>query len=401
MSTSARHKGLHATFALLRGTALALAMFGPLDAANAQGSDTVLYSFQGGSDGIYPDGSLLRDSAGNLYGTTYQGGIQGANGYGTVFKLAPDGTETVLYAFEGVPNDGANPNAGLIKDSAGNLYSTTEAAGSGAGTVFELAPNGTETVLYFFCSQINCTDGAFPYAGLIEDSAGNFYSTTGEGGAYDSGTVFKLAPDGTETVLYSFKGESAGDGADPLAGVIEDKKGNLYGTTYEGGTMGYGTVFKLAPDGAETVLHSFTGGSDGAYPQAGLVMKSGNLYGTTYYGGGAGAGTVFEVAKDGTETVLHAFDGADGENPAAGLIEDSAGNFYGTTVAGGPTGGSTCYGTVFQLAPDGTETVLHCFTNGSDGAGPYGGLFRKGTHLYGTTQEGGTNNYGTVFEVKK
>jgi uncharacterized repeat protein (TIGR03803 family) len=194
-----RHEGSLGAFALLTGTALALAMFGPLDGADAKSNETVLYSFTGGSDGIYPDGGLLRDSAGNFYGTTYQGGIAGANGYGTVFKLAPDGTETVLHAFAGKPGDGANPYASLIEDSGGNLYSTTINDGEyTGGTVFEIAANGTETVLYSFraVGYPYCTDGVNPYAGLIEDSAGNFYGTTEGGGAYGDGTVFKLAPGG-------------------------------------------------------------------------------------------------------------------------------------------------------------------------------------------------------------
>jgi uncharacterized repeat protein (TIGR03803 family) len=381
------------------GCGLALAMSGALDGAAAKSNETVLYSFKGGSDGIYPSGSLLRDSAGNFYGTTYQGGIVNANGYGTVFKLAPDGTETVLYAFAGVPNDGANPNAGLIEDKQGNLYGTAEAAGSGAGIVFKVAPNGAETVLYFFCSQTNCTDGAFPEAGLIVDSAGNFYSTTQQGGANGRGTVFKLAPDGTETVLYSFCAQTnCPDGSAPEGGLVVDKKGNLYGTTYEGGASDYGTVFKLAPDGTETVLHSFaSGSSDGAYPVAGLILKGGKLYGTTYYGGTNGSGTVFEVTTGGTETVLHIFTGSDGTDPEGGLIEDSTGNFYGTTRAGGANGG----GTAFELAPGGTVTELYSFTGGSDGGDPVAGLIMKGAHLYGTTSGGGASNYGTVFEVKK
>jgi uncharacterized repeat protein (TIGR03803 family) len=348
------HSAIRYKNALLTGTALALAMFGPINGADAKSSDSVLYSFQGGSDGIYPQGALFRDSAGNVYGTTYQGGIPGANGYGTVFKLAPDGTETVLHAFAGKPGDGANPNAGFIADKQGNLYSTTINDGANTGgAVFEIAADGTETLLYSFCAQENCADGRTPYGG-----------------------------------------------------VIADKKGNLYGTTYEGGTNDYGTVFKLAPDGTETVLHAFTGGSDGSYPDAGLIMKDGNLYGTTYDGGGgSSSGTVFEVAADGTETVLHSFDGADGGNPADGLIEDSVGDFYGTTVAGGAKG----FGIVFKLAPDGTETVLHAFKDGSDGAVPYGGLIVKGGHLYGTTSEGGgggsncanSAGCGTVFEVKE
>ncbi len=391
------------------GFGLALAVFGPLGGADAA-SEKVLYSFTAGSDGIYPQGRLLRDSAGNLYGTTYQGGQTGGVGQGTAFKLAPDGTETVLLDFSSNTGVGANPNAGFIKDAQGNLYSTAIAdGGNNGGSVFEITANGTYSALYSFCAQQNCTDGVNPYAGLIEDSAGNFYGTTAGGGANGVGTVFKLAPGGVESVLYSFKG-GPGDGADPRGGVVKDSKGNLYGTTYEGGANSKGTVFKLAPDGKEKLLYSFcaqTNCTDGAYPVAGLLLKGGNLYGTTYYGGagGNGYGAVFEVTTKGIETVLHSFDGAHGQNPEGGLIVDSAGNFYGTTFAGG----TSAIGTVFQLAPGGTLMVLHSFSGGSDGAFPAAGVILRGEHLYGTTTEGGTSGSncenssgcGTVFEVTK
>jgi uncharacterized repeat protein (TIGR03803 family) len=236
------------------------------------------------------------------------------------------------------------------------------------------AAKGKEKVLYSFCSQTHCFDGQAPRAGLITDKKGNFYGTTYYGGSYNYGAIFKLAPKGTETALYSF--EDGSDGYFPVAGLIMDSAGNLYGTTEDGGTgcvttNGCGTVFKLAPNGTETVLYAFTNGSDGGYPEAGLIMdKEGNLYGTTDDGGANAYGTVFKVAPDGTETVLHSFTGSDGANPVAGLIMDKKGNFYGTTAVGGTYG----YGTVFKLAPNGTETVLYAFTNGSDGGYPENGV---------------------------
>ncbi len=247
----------------------------------------------------------------------------------------------------------------------------------------------TESVLHSFTG--GSSDGAFPFAGLIADSAGNLYGTTQGGGASNNGVVFKLAPGGTETVLHSFTGGS--DGSNPLfAGLIADGAGNLYGTTeFGGGTgcggPGCGVVFKLTPTGSSyTVLHSFAGGSgDGANPYAGLIIDSaGNLYGTTEFGGGPGCGVVFKLAPGGTETVLHTFTGSpnDGAFPTAGLFADSGGNLYGTTAGGGappppnapPCGGSGC-GTVFKLAPGGAETVLYTFCrlfNCNDGAGPSG-----------------------------
>jgi uncharacterized repeat protein (TIGR03803 family) len=310
------------------------------------GTETVLYTFTGHSDGGRPFAGLLSDKAGNLYGTTSRGG---ASNEGVVFKLAPEGTETVLYAFKG-GSDGRWPEAGLIADKAGNLYGTTPQGGaSGAGVVFKLAPDGTETVLYAFKGD---SDGDGPTARLIADGAGNLYGMTLEGGASGAGVVFKLAPDGTETVLYAFKGGS--DGRFPRGGLIADKAGNLYGTTLEGGASGAGVVFKLAPDGTETVLYAFTDHSDGGGPFAGLIADgAGNLYGTTRlggaYNGASGAGVVFKLAPDGTETVLYTFTGeSDGGRPFAGLLSDKAGNLYGTAY-----GGASDRGVVFKLAGTG------------------------------------------------
>jgi uncharacterized repeat protein (TIGR03803 family) len=235
------------------------------------------------------------DEKGKIYGTTASGG---ANNDGTVFKIARDGTEKVLHSFNGT--DGSYPLAGLIMDKKGDLYGTTDDGGAeGLGTVFELSAHGSETVLYSFCPDFpDCRDGVFPSAGLIMDKSGNLYGTAEADGAHGNGTVFRLAPDGTEKVLWSFTGA---DGSEPEAGLIMDKKGKLYGATLFGGANGYGTAFEVAPDGTETVLHSFdsaVNGSDGFEPYAGLVEdKSGNLYGTTYGGGADGAGTVFKIAK--------------------------------------------------------------------------------------------------------
>ncbi|MEJ0047630.1 MAG: choice-of-anchor tandem repeat GloVer-containing protein [Rhodospirillales bacterium] len=229
------------------------------------------------------------------------------------------------YKFGG-GNDGAGPGA-LAADPQGNLYGTTAAGGAnGQGTIFRIAPDGSETVLYSFSSPNN-TPNPGP---VILDNAGNLYGATVAGGGSGRGTVYKLAPDGTETLLYSFSGGS--DGGNPLGGLIVDKAGTLYGATAAGGTDGWGTVFTLTPDGTETVLYSFTGSNDGAYPFGSLIRdKAGNFYGTAGQGGINGYGTAFKLARHGTLTVLHAFGAylSDGQTPRAGLIADQYGNFYG------------------------------------------------------------------------
>ena len=368
-----------------------------------------LHSFTGDGDGAYPYAGLIMDSSGNLYGTTENGG----SGYGTVFELAYSGgsySEKILYTFTGTGGDGANPWAGLIMDSSGNLYGTTPSGGSGYGTVFELAYSRgsySEEILYSFTDSGG--DGANPYAGLIMDSTGNLYGTTALGGAYGVGTVFQLAYSAgsyNEKVLHSF---TKYDGLQPYAGVIMDSSGNLYGTVYAS-IGGYGTVFELAYSAgsySEKILYTFTGtADDGANPSAGLIMdSSGNLYGTTY-NGGSGYGTVFELAFSGgsySEKILYSFTGTggDGANPWAGLITDSSGNLYGTT----PSGGSG-YGTVFELAYSGgsySERVLHGFTDSlGDGASPYAGLITDSSgNIFGATTHGGGTNDGTVFELTR
>jgi uncharacterized repeat protein (TIGR03803 family) len=352
------------------------------------GTPAVLHSFAGGaSDGGDPESGLIADSSGNLYGTTRTGGGSGCftgQGCGTVFRLSPDGTSyTVLHSFVGGASDGAVPVAGLILDSSGNLYGTTAAGGGsgcggfGCGVVFKLSPSGTVTLLHSFTGS----DGTMPRAGLITDSNGNLYGTTQNGGDLSCGpifgqpgcgVVFKLSPSGTTytfSLLHTFEA-GASDGAIPLAGLIADSSGNLYSTTDAGGGSGCGGtgcggVFKLSPSGSSytfSLLYSFAGPpSDGWEPFAGLILDgSGNLYGTTQLGGGAGCGApgcgvVFKVSPSGTETVLYAFAGGagDGAEPVAGLIADSSGNLYGMTEAGGGSGA----GVVFELAGTGFVTT--------------------------------------------
>ncbi len=395
--------------------------------------EKVLYSFcsqTNCTDGNGPSGGLISDAAGDLYGTTSSGG---SYNYGTVFELTPAGgggwTEKVLYSFNN-RDGGGYPAAGLIFDAAGNLYGTTAGGGTyGYGTVFEFtrslnAVGGgwTEKVLYSFNN--NGTDASNPDTSLIIDAAGNLYGTTYFGGTYDQGTVFELTPIAggrwTEKVLHSFN-DNGTDGYEPQAGLILDAAGNLYGTTTVGGPYGGGTVFELtrsinAVGGGwtEKVLHSFNpySGTDGSYPLALIFDAAGDLYGTTYNGGTYNVGNVFELTStEGgwTEQVLFSFDFGDGGAPEAGLIFDTAGNLYGTTAVGGDIGGCSLLGcgTAFELTPEAgggwTEQVLHSFdNNGTDGYVPKPGLTLDAAgNLYGTTAYGGTYDAGTVFEITR
>jgi uncharacterized repeat protein (TIGR03803 family) len=378
------------------------------DVAAKDHAYTILYSFNALPDAQVPDVRLIQDSLGNFYGATLFGGSGSCGGgCGAVFKLAPDGTESVLHSFQ-AGSDGWSSYGSLIQDSQGNLYGVTlngggkskDCGGRGCGIVFKIAPNGDETILHTFTG--GSTDGALPSGGLTFGKNGVLVGTTTEGGGtgchgVGCGTIFTIAPDGTETILYSFSGT---DGANPYSQLVKFH-GNFYGTTGLGGANDEGAVFEVTPEGSETTLYSFKGGSDGAQPYGDLLSDGqGNLVGTTFFGGSTGNGTVFKLASDGTETLLYSFQGgSDGESPHAGLIKDRRGNFYGTTSGGGVNG----LGTVFKLAPDGTESVLHSFssTNG-DGYVPQAAL-TKGMdgHLYGVTNFGGTADHGTVFTIAK
>jgi uncharacterized repeat protein (TIGR03803 family) len=313
------------------------------------GKETVLYSFHRAG----PASPVVRDAAGNLYGFTQFGGVYAA---GAVFKLNKTGKETLLYSFTGGA-DGSSPHGDLARDKAGNLYGSTVygggtgCGGSGCGTVFELDPSGKEKVLYSFTGT---SDGGVVWSGVTRDNAGNLYGTTYQGGSSGgNGTVFKVSKAGKESVLHRFAGGA--DGAAPAGPVVRDSAGSLYGATTSGGSSGLGTVFKVDKTGKETVLYSFAGGTDGANPyETGLVRDAtGNLYGTTLYGGGSGCGgsgcgTVFELDPSGKETVLYSFTGGtDGYAPWVGLYRDKAGTLYGTASSGGT---SSC-GTVFKLIP--------------------------------------------------
>jgi uncharacterized repeat protein (TIGR03803 family) len=414
---------------------------------NADTPPVMLYSFPGHIEGAFPEAGLVFNAAiGVLYGTTYAGG---AAGLGTVFQFSPPlqpgatWTKKEIYGFSGA--DGANPQAGLLVGPGLVLYGTTNLGGAaGYGTVFQMTPPAppatlwTEHVIYSFAGGI---DGINPRAGLVMDSAtGVLYGTTYAGGAANCGTVYSLTPPTppatawTEQLIYSFTGSH--DGAHPQAGLTLTSSGVLYGTTYSGGSAGWGTVFQLSPATGGTwtnrVLHTFTGGADGGSPAGGLAVgQSGVLYGTASYGGDvssnqcplnnvpSGCGVVFRLAPSAgavatwTETVLHAFQGPpdDGSRPSQNLVTGSGGALYGTTFSG-PDPKAPCFpssylgcGMVYQLLPPAapgtawTENILATF-NDANGGGPNGVVFGPGGALYGTTRVGGSaGGYGTLFQV--
>jgi len=404
------------SFSILK-TILAIYTVALVLRGTAAAGEKVLLNFNG-SNGDGPYGALISDASGNLYGTTTGGG---AYSFGTVFELMPKAkggwSVQILHSFNDNGVDGIVPYTRLVFDSAGNLYGTTNNGGSNnVGTVFELTPtrSGTwnETIVYSF--ENNEVDGTYPYGGLIFDSSGNLYGTTAGGGTSFNGTVFELTPgkggQWNETVLDNF---GSGDGNSPYAGLVFDASGNLYGATYAGGTYGYGTVFELTPKGSgqwnETVIFNFNGqNSTGDGPYGTLIFDTaGNLYGTTVYGGTYDSGMVFEltpqVSGEWSETIVHSFEPSDwdGGNPFGGLVMDATGDLYGTTYQGGKFN----YGTVFELKPKigggWSEKLLHVLnSNGKAGYNPYCTLLSdKAGNLYGVTYQGGTHNDGTVFEV--
>lgn len=393
--------------------ALAVASLAPPGSAHAA-SFTVLYSYTGGDDGFLPEG-VVRDRAGNVYGATDDGGPKGIYGLGTVFSLSPAGTYNVLYAFKAKLHDGKYPIGGVVRDKAGNLYGTTEYGGAGyndacyqtgCGVLFKVAPDGRETVLHAFKGS----DGAGGMAdgSPLLDRKGNLYGTTWGGSnqaCYQGcGVIYRVSPDGKLKVLHAF---SRSDGANPAGSLLADSEGNLYGVAANGGAAGYGVVFELAADGTFTVLHSFQG-NDGSVPYGPLAQDAdGNLFGTTVGGGGTcgdgdGCGVAYKLAPDGTLTVLHVFsDGSDGGYPEGGLVADGSGNLYGVTVDGGLDDCQSGCGVVFKLTPDGTETVLHSFDAGDGGFHPEVGLTIDGhRNLYGANWEGGAHGFGTIFELR-
>jgi uncharacterized repeat protein (TIGR03803 family) len=431
------HRFVNRVVTILSGSLLWASLIGFVFAAMQMSwaqTEKVLYSFcalQNCADGANPAANLVSDETGDLYGTTAIGGIVGglceSSGCGTVFERTASGKVKILHRFSGSP-DGENPISGLIRDSEGNLYGTTALGGKsgracgtyGCGTVFKLVKSGdtyTEKVVFAFAGG---ADGLLPSSGLVRDADGNLYGTTPQGGGSGCtsgsgcGTVYKLTSVGDEEVIYRFTGGV--DGATPSASLILDEQGYLYGTTAYGGNFGgpctasgCGTVFEVEPSTKrEVVLYRFNG-ADGQIPMSPLIRDAnGSLYGTTLTGGDVknlscdiqenGCGVVFELTRSGALVVRHSFTGypADGQNPLAGLIRDEQGNLYGTTA----WGGRSDVGTAFKVRPGGLETVLHSFIAGSDGSNPNGSLVldSKG-NLYGTALYGGAFGEGVLFEV--
>jgi uncharacterized repeat protein (TIGR03803 family) len=350
----------------------------------------VLFSFHG-PDGKRPNGDLVQDGSGNLYGTASG---TGAERHGVVFKLDSQGNESVFFRFKAGLSTGRQPSGGLVQDASGNFYGVTWTGGRhDLGAVYKLDTAGNETVLHSF----NGADGANPQGTLARDSSGNLFGTTYFGGAKHFGVAFRISSTGHETVLHSFYTNQL-DGAYPEAGMIQTMAGDLIGTTNEGGShrpLSDGTVFKIDSGGHETVFHSFSG-NDGAAPQSRLVQDTdGNVYGNTVVGGGNNDGVVFKLDPSAHITVLHSFSGLDGSDPSGALIRDLAGNLYGLTRFGGSSGD----GVVFALDPSNNLTVLHNFS-GADGSEPGGSLFRDAAgNLFGTTYAGGASNDGVVFEL--
>lgn len=384
------------------------------------------YNFQGTPDGAIPEAGLIKDSNGNLYGTTAAGGAFGA---GSVYELIAGGREKVLYSFTG-GSDGASPSGKIIREATGSLIGTAAGGGSfggdcgfvnGCGVVWALSPGGKLRVLYAFTGG---TDGSNPSGGLVRGANGVLYGTAEQGGSttgpceaqsvsqFGCGVVFQINLQGAYTVLHTFTGS---DGQLPVAPLNLDASGNIYGTTLYGGgsastlcasqvPAGCGVVFKVDGAGNESVLHAFNGTPDAGWPLESDVTldAAGNLYGTTSGGGASQWGAIYKIDSTGSESVLYSFSGgSDGAIPRSGLIRDAKGNLYGTTSFGpitstGQCTGSTC-GVVFKFSPSGSETVLFSFPGRYE---PVGDLLLNQGSLYGTTISGGSGDAGVVFKIK-
>ncbi len=352
------------------------------------GALTTLYSFCSQADctdGKVLTAGLVLGTSGKFYGTTYYGGVPsstclGFYGCGTVFEITPAGKLTTLHSFVGT--DGESPFSGLVQATNGDFYGTTIYGGTAEGTIYKITPAGTLTTLYNFCTQAGCPDGNYPYGTLVQAANGDFYGTTGGGGANEYGTVFKITLTGDLTTLHSFTGT---DGENPEAGLVLAANGDFYGTTLEGGANEVGTVFKMTPTGTLTTLYSFcseTGCTDGELPYALMQAANGNFYGMTSAGGANRQGTVFEITPAGALTTLYSFCSqtgcADGEVPVAQLMQATSGDLYGTTYEGG---GASSDGTVFSLSLGLSPFVKTLPTSGKVGTQ----VLILGNSLTGTT----------------
>lgn len=396
-----RFPGREPALALLVRALWAIVLALPALGASAGVIFTNLHSFTGTNDGANPYSGLVVGNDGSLYGTTSSGGTINL---GTVFKISPDGALTCLYSFNGT--DGAAPYATVVRGADGTFYGTTYAGGVGNwGTIFQFRTNGTVTTLFSFPGTTNPYQGSYPDAALVQAPDGSFWGTTGYGGLTNAsyrgngyGTVFQLTTNGTVTVRVVFANTN---GAYPVGGLVLGQDGNFYGTAAWGGRgiatdfPGYGTVFKLTPDGTITNIYAFTGFNDGGYIYARLAQgHDGYLYGAAFSGGALGFGTLFKVSTNGLFVPLYTFSYFDSGSPYGGMIEGSDGGFYGTTY-----GAYAGFGSVFRVAPDGAFTNLVLF-NETNGSRPVAALVQGADgNFYGTTSEGGANGLGTVFKL--
>jgi uncharacterized repeat protein (TIGR03803 family) len=420
---SARHSLLPITYhySLITILFLALCCFALSPAPKAFGvtpasTINVIYSFAGDEDGEYTDTDLVIDRAGNLYGTSVLGGDFGS---GTVFQLMPSGNgwiHTVLYSFTG-GIDGGEPYKGVTLDAQGNLYGTAVTGGTGnceggCGVAYKLTYAGGswhQAVIHYFSGG---NDGSGPGAGLTIDHQGNLYGMTPTGGANGLGVIYRLTPDAYGNwkfkVIHTFTGGT--DGATGSAGRLLLHAGRLYGVATAGGAWGKGTAFELTPvkvgEWTLKTLYAFKGQPDAGFPYGALLLDaSGNLYGTTYYDGANNLGSVYELspiaASQWKEKVLYSFQGgSDGQNSLGNLVVDAAGNLYGTTSEGGAT--CSC-GTIFKLTPgtggNWTESIIHRFQGAPDGAFAYNGMVADGAgNFYGATVHGGVSDDGAIYE---
>lgn len=366
--------------------------------AGAEAATTsILHSFQN-TDGSVPYAGLTPDANGNFVGVTSQGASNGSLGNGFVFRIKPTGQFKILHEFDNT--NGSSPQGGVVIDGKGAIYGTTRFSGTsdggcGCGLVYKLTPKGDLSVVYRF---LGGADGGYPHSALSIDEDGALYGTADGLSGITASVVFKVKPNGTQTVLHTF--ETATGDHPESSGVVMDAEGSLYGTTSRGGSFGDGVVYKISAKGEYTVLHHFAGGpSDGDGPIDGVILdKDGSLYGTTKFGGALGAGVVFKINAKRKYSVLHSFESPDGRFSVARPFLGADGSLYGTTTQGG---GSCDCGVVFKLTQKGRYSTLHRFTANPDGREPAASLVSdaKG-RLYGTTHFGGTSDKGAVFRVK-
>jgi uncharacterized repeat protein (TIGR03803 family) len=368
----------------LYGTTSGGAFYGTIFRITTNGALTTIYPFTGADDGAYPEAGLVQASDGNLYGTASAGGVIGL---GTVFRVSTSGAFDALFSFN--DTDGSTPVAGLVQGADGALYGTTS-TGTGhtaSGTAFRVTTNGAFNSIHLFTGG---SDGGSPQAGLIQLSDGNLYGTASAGGFGSDGTVFKVSTNDAFTLLHAFVITGPVDSS----GGLQLSGGDLYGTTAKGGTNGQGSVFQVTSNGTLTTIYSFSGGNGGSV--SGLILAGdGCFYGTTYGGGKYGDGTLYQISSTGVFTPLFLFNSENGADPEGVLVQAGDGYLYGTTASGGSNG----YGTVYQISTNGAFTPLFSF-NYSDGGDPEAGLIQAGDgYLYGTTYEGGSNGYGTVYQI--